>query len=74
MKDCPKEALAALAEYIKEFDKCANEPDETYGAAFIAMEFTRKRLKQFFSTQEFNAIIINLDEIKEILSKAGFLA
>jgi hypothetical protein len=67
------EALVALAEYIVAFDKCAKEPDETYGAAFIAMEAERERLKKHFSTQEFDAIIHNLDEIRETLRKAGLI-
>ena len=53
--------MTALAEYIKAFDKCANEPDETYetyGEVFIATEPTKKRLKQFFTTLEFSASII----------------
>ena len=73
MTDYSQESMTALAEYIKAFDVCANEPDETYGEAFIAMEPIRERLKQFFTTQEFNAIIINLGEIKEVLRKAGLL-
>ena len=67
------EALTALAEYIIASDKCANEPDETYGATFIAMEAERKQLKKFFTTQEFNAIIINRSEIREVLRKAGLI-
>jgi hypothetical protein len=67
------EALTALAEYITAFDKCANEPDETYGAAFIAMESQRERLKRFFSTPEFDAIIINIDGIRETLREAGLI-
>ena len=65
------EALTVLAEYVAAFDKCANEPDETYGAAFIAMEAQRENLKQYFSTQEFDAIIHNLDEIRTVLLNAG---
>jgi hypothetical protein len=65
--------LAALVEYIKAFDKCANEPDETYGASFIKMEAERKRLKKFFTSQEFDAIIINMDEIKAALRGARLI-
>lgn len=69
--NCSNETMTALAEYINAFDKCAKEPDETYGAAFIAMEPKRERLKQFFTGQEFEAIIINLDEIRIVLHHAG---
>jgi hypothetical protein len=67
------EALPVLAEYIMAFDKCANEPDETYGAAFIAMEAERERLRKSFTTEEFEAIIINLDDIRETLREAGLI-
>ena len=66
--DYSQEAMRVLAEYVKAFDKCANEPDETYGEVFIATESTRERLKQFFTTLEFNAIIVNLGEIREVLN------
>jgi hypothetical protein len=65
--------MTALAEYIVAFDKCANEPDDTYGAVFIAAEAERVKLKQFFSTKEFEAIIANLDDIRETLRKAGLI-
>jgi len=70
-EDYSPEAMKALLEYIKAFDKCANEPDETYGAVFIAMEPQRKRLKEFFSPQEFEAILVNMSEIKKALRDAG---
>ena len=69
-----QEALTALAEYIIAFDKCAEEPDETYGAAFIAMEAERERVKKFFTIQEFEAVIINLDEIRDTLRKSGLIS
>jgi hypothetical protein len=73
MIDYPKEALQALAEYLAAFDKCANEPDESYGTAFIEMEPLRERLKQFFTPREFDAIIINTREIHKILRDAGLM-
>ena len=73
MNEYSEEALRALAEYISASDKCAKEPDETYGAAFIAMEPQRGRLRQFFLPQEIDAIIVNSKEIREILSGAGLM-
>lgn len=57
----PDEAIRALADYIIASDKCAKEPDETYGVAFIALEPLRERLSLFFTKQEFTAIILNYD-------------
>ena len=60
-----QEAMDALIAYIKAFDICANTLDESYGAVFIEMDSIRERLRQFFTAHEFNAIIINMDELKE---------
>jgi hypothetical protein len=73
MMNYSKEAMAALAEYIEAFDKCANEPDENYGKTFTAMERQRKNLTRFFNTEEFNTVIINLDKIRKILREAGLI-
>ena len=41
--------------------------------AEYVMEPIRERLKQHFPAPEFDAIIINLGEIREVLRKAGML-
>ena len=73
MANYSNEAMIALAEFIKASDKCSNEPDETYGAVFIEIEPKRKRLEQFFTSQERSAIIVNMSEIKKILCEAGLI-
>ena len=73
MKNLSAEAMQALAEYVKAFDKCAKEPDETYGAAFIETNPTRERLEQLFTQAEIDAIVCNLDEIRDALHKAELL-
>ena len=67
------EALEALTEYVKAFEKCANEPQDTYGVAFIMMDAKKGRLKKFLTKQEFDAVIANIDEIREDLLEAGLI-
>ena len=62
--------IRLLAEYIEAFEKCANAPDETYETALIAMQPIREHVRQFFTAKEFEAIIFNLEEIKEIVQNA----
>ena len=73
MGDHSEEAMRVLADYIIVSDKCANEPDETYGAAFIALGPLRERLSRFYTKPEFEAIIFNKDEIRDVLRGAGLI-
>ncbi len=66
-----EDAMLALADYVKAFDACANEPDKTYVALSISLAQHHERLRSFFTLKEFDAIIYHPDEIRKILLEVG---
>lgn len=66
-------AIHALAEYIEASDTNALDSDEAWPAGFRTVEEKMKKLRQYFSLCEFDAIIINKDSIRDVLRGAGLL-